>query len=305
MDNEHLKELFRKINVWKRGDQRAPHKPLLTLYALSRLSTGQKNSRIPYQEVDEALRPLLAQFGPTRKSYHPEQPFWWLQTDGIWELDIDPATLPRRKSGNNPTKSQLLRHNVHGGFPQNILQTLQGNRSLISEIAYEILEKHFPESMHDEILSIIGLDLSKTIVNRTVRDPAFRETVLRAYEYRCAVCGLDIRIGNQTLGLEAAHVKWHQAGGPSTVDNGIALCILHHKIFDYGAFTISQNDRQLIVSEKAHGTNGFNETLMQHHGKPVRTPVNPAYSIKDSYIRWHEREVFKKPARYFPDGDCQ
>ena len=35
------------------------------------------------------------------------------------------------------------------------------------------------------------------------RDPAFRVKVLLAYQYRCAVCGLDLRMGQQSIGLEA------------------------------------------------------------------------------------------------------
>lgn len=117
--------------------------------------------------------------------------------------------------------------------------------------------------MHEELLAAVGLNKTQIITKKSFRDPAFRESVLRAYECRCAVCNLDVRIGNQTLGIEAAHVKWHQAGGPSTVDNGIALCSLHHKLFDYGALTLSQKDRRIIVSEQAHGSYGFNELLRQ------------------------------------------
>ena len=42
-------------------------------------------------------------------------------------------------------------------------------------------------------------------------------------------------LDQETLGIEAAHIKWHQAGGPDTEDNGLALCTLHHKRFDRGA----------------------------------------------------------------------
>ena len=31
----------------------------------------------------------LFEFGPSRKSYHPEYPFWRLQNDGIWEVASD------------------------------------------------------------------------------------------------------------------------------------------------------------------------------------------------------------------------
>lgn len=33
-------ELLASLNVWKRGDSRAPHKPLLMLLALGRMSAG-------------------------------------------------------------------------------------------------------------------------------------------------------------------------------------------------------------------------------------------------------------------------
>lgn len=298
VSREQVKGLFRKISVWKNGDQRAPHKPLLILYALSRLGAAASGKKIAYKEVDEVMRPLLAQFGPSRKTYHPELPFWHLQNDGIWELNVDPAILPHRKGSTNPTKNQLLSHDVSGGFPSEIYKALENDPLLVSEVASEILESHFPQSMHDEILASVGLELQRAAVVKHPRDAAFRETVLRAYEYRCAICDFDIRLGNQTLGVEAAHVKWHQAGGPSTVDNGIALCILHHKMFDYGAFTMSQDTHKVIVSEKAHGTSGFRDLLMQYHGKSLRQPINPLYRISDVYVQWHENEVFKKPARY-------
>ena len=62
--------------------------------------------------------------------------------------------------------------------------------------------------------------------------------MLRAYERRCAVCELDVRIDGQSIGLEAAHIKWHSHKGPAQVRNGLALCVLHHKFFDSGLFTV-------------------------------------------------------------------
>jgi putative restriction endonuclease len=70
---------FDGLNVWSRGGQRAPHKPLLVLYALGRWQRGDEGD-IPYREVDRDLTALLKEFGPPRQSYHPEYPFWRLQT---------------------------------------------------------------------------------------------------------------------------------------------------------------------------------------------------------------------------------
>ena len=77
MNREKLKSQIEGINVWKKGAQRAPHKPLLLLYALAR-SRRNRDRFIPYTEVGEKLKQLLIDFGPTRRSYHPEYPIWRL-----------------------------------------------------------------------------------------------------------------------------------------------------------------------------------------------------------------------------------
>lgn len=48
-----------KLNVWKQGDQRAPHKPLLLLYVIGQYLQG-KPRLVPYAEVESPLRRLLA-----------------------------------------------------------------------------------------------------------------------------------------------------------------------------------------------------------------------------------------------------
>jgi putative restriction endonuclease len=110
------------------------------------------------------------------------------------------------------------------------------------------------------------------------------------------VCGFDVRLDQETLGIEAAHIKWHQAGGPDNEDNGLALCTLHHKTFDRGAFTLSAG-REVLVSERAHGTAGFEEWLMRFHGRPILEPVNEGYLAHEAHLAWHRREVFRGPAR--------
>jgi len=98
------------------------------------------------------------------------------------------------------------------------------------------------------------------------------------------------------IALDAAHTRWHQAGGPDTEVNGLALCVLHHKTFDLGAFTVS--DGVLLVSDQANGTSGFVEALMAHHGKPIRPPQHPDWKPESKHLEWHGREVFKGDARH-------
>lgn len=295
MDASQAKSLFDKITLWKRGGQRAPHKPLLILYALSHCIQNEERL-IAYPVIDEKLKQLLFEFGPTRKSYHPEYPFWRLQNDGIWEL-TNTDNVTTRTGNTDAKKSELIKFNVHGGFTKNIYQFLKSNQNVISEIASTILENNFPTSIHEDILQAVGLELDTNEDIKRKRDPYFRDKVLNAYEYQCAVCGFNVRVGNSLVALEAAHIKWHQAGGPDSEENGVALCALHHKLFDRGAFTISEG-MKIKVSDRAHGTKGFEEWLMAFHGKDLTKPQRPTYYPKPKFISWHVSEVFQGEGRH-------
>ncbi len=287
MNPNELKQKIDNLSIWKKGDQRAPHKPLLILYALGQLQNNSKRF-LPYEELKDPIKNLLKEFGPRRQSYHPEEPFVRLIKDGIWVLnsDVDSVQI------NGPW---LTRHEIIGGFNDEVFSMLQKDPGLIREIAEMVLDKHFPETIHEDILAAVGLDFATGVCKG--RNPKFRDRILRAYEYSCAVCGFNVRLGNNLIAVEAAHIKWHQAGGPDSEENGIALCALHHKLFDRGVFTINDS-KEFLVAEDAYGSNGFQEWLNRYHGQPIRLPIHPDYHPKASFTAWHVREVFRGPGRY-------
>jgi putative restriction endonuclease len=71
---------------------------------------------------------------------------------------------------------------------------------------------------------------------------------------------------------------------------------LHHKTFDLGAFTLK--DGIMLVSDKANGTAGFVEALLDFHGKSIRPPQHPDWRPDPKHVDWHGREVFKGEARH-------
>ncbi len=200
--------------------------------------------------MDADLTDLLKEFGPPRQSYHPEYPFWRLQNDGVWQVHATGQLRPRQSS-TDAKNSELLAKDPGGGFSPEVQAALRSDPALVSEIATRLLESHFPESVHPDILAAVGLDLGVGKAATRKRDPQFRQRVLTAYEYRCAVCGFDVRLGSVSIALDAAHIRWHQVGGPDEESNGLALCVLHHKTFDLGAFTIGR-DGVMLVSDQAH-----------------------------------------------------
>jgi putative restriction endonuclease len=295
MTSTTILQQFDTLNIWRSGDQRAPHKPLLVLYALGRWSRGETDE-IAFRDVDRDLTELLREFGPPRRSYHPEYPFWRLQNDGVWVVRAS-GELAVRQGNTDPLKSVLVAHEARASFSNDVRDALRSDPSLVREIASRLLEGHFPESLHGDILEAVGLQPGVALQAGTKRDPQFRQKVLTAYEYRCAVCGFDVRLGSVSIALDAAHIRWHQAGGPSTENNGIALCVLHHKVFDLGAFTLN-GDGVLLVSDQAHGTVGFHDALLRHHGTKVRPPQHPEMRPEPAFLDWHVGEVFKGKARH-------
>jgi putative restriction endonuclease len=295
MDSKSIFSKFENLTVWKRGGERAPHKPLLALYALS-CAIQQDKRLLPFSELNSKLIELLHDFGPPQKSYRPEYPFWRMQKDGVWEVKSPELVEWQLTSSGDAKKSQLLQYNAHGGFPEKIYKLLKKDPSLFSSVVQKLLEDNFPPSIHEDILQAVGIDLSAGITTIKRRDPDFRNRVLRAYENRCAICGFDIRLDHTPICLEAAHIKWHTAGGPDEEKNGLALCTLHHKLFDRGAFTFSE-DMKILVSDRANGSDAFNKWLLNYHGQRLTAPNRTIYQPSMTFRTWHVREVFKGEVR--------
>jgi putative restriction endonuclease len=288
-----LRSRIQDLNVWKRGERRAPHKPLLILYAIGKLK--QEVRWISFRDVDADLERLLIEFGPSRKRHHPEYPFWRLQNDGIWTVPHD-EPLTRRASNTDPLKSELLEHDIHGGFTGPVWTALKENPSRRHGITRLLLSEHFQPSFHRGLLEAVGLSPALSSAPQRPRDPDFRPSVLQAYSRQCAVCGYDLRLGDKPLGLEAAHIQWHNHGGPDEVTNGIALCALHHKMLDKGALHVSA-DLRLVVSEAVCGSGAHLGRLRSRHGERVRGPQRAEYRPDEEVVDWHRNEVFREPAR--------
>lgn len=283
-----LLEKFKKITMWKRDGQRAPHKPLLVLYAIGCL-LRKKGRLLPFEEVEKNLKELLMAFGPSSTSYRPEYPFWRLQKDGVWEVE-SPERF-RRTSSDDPYRTELINLKARGGFSVNIFETLKKSTRTLNQVVEQILNDNFPDSIHEDILQATGIDLEGLSI-KTKRDPFFRNKILRAYDYRCAVCGFDVRIDYYPIALEAAHIMWHHAGGPDEENNGIALCTMHHKLFDRGAFTLS-GDMEILVSDRANGSQGFFEWLLNFNGQIIKQPQRKTYMPHQEFVTWHVRQVFQ------------
>ena len=294
---------FQGLKVWKRGDKRAPHKPLLALWAIGRCLRGEPRLT-SYELVDQELADLLRRFGPHRKTIHTEDPFWRMQRDGVWE--VDRPSMVRSNAEGGPYKGDLRRHRIRGGLTESAYATLQRQPQLARQVAEYLVASHFPATLQDTVLEataippdrIVGTEIRDSDDwidgRRRRRDPRFRAQVLAAYGSRCAVCEFAGRLGDTPLAIEAAHIKWHEANGPAEVENGLALCSLHHDLFDSGAFTLMP-ELQVIVADTVRGA-GVEASLGRFHGKALRAPPGAGFPHPNpQFLAWHRSEVFRVP----------
>jgi len=285
------------VRKWSRGDTRAPHKPLLLLFALGRLQQQGRNEPIAYTDAEESLSHLLAEFGPPHRTT-PAYPFVRLAADGLWRLTT---------ASGEPVEDQpaaLRRAEAKGELEPEFASALLKDPLLLVRVARFLLESEFPESLQMPLAEQVGLDLDDAELARVVpieehrhRRTSFRDEVLVAYEYRCAMCGYEGRIGGEAVGLEAAHVQWWAYGGPDEIANGLALCSMHHLLFDRGV--IGVNDRRtVVVSRHFIGHDEASRMVVfELLSRPLRPPQPGLPAVAPTHISWHQEQVFRGPAR--------
>ncbi len=150
--------IFRQIDAlrrWRREDEEAPHKPLLLLYAFGQWHQGRREA-IPFSEVDRELTALLQRFGPERVSHVPQEPFWRLVGDRLWELE---GAESLGTGASPPPKSVLLEKNVSGRLSPLARAELERDPGLATVFADWLLMHYFAADDHDAIRQAVGLPL--------------------------------------------------------------------------------------------------------------------------------------------------
>ena len=135
-----------------------------------------------------------------------------------------------------------------------------------------------------------GIDpkTKKTIVETRLFQSEFRSSILELFGHKCSFCDID-----SDILLEAAHIKpvGEDISSAGIYANGLALCRIHHKLFDMGLISLKDGkivpSRELVSIESEFLNEQFNELIR----KPaIRLPKG---SKSESYLIWHFSNVFK------------
>lgn len=128
------------------------------------------------------------------------------------------------------------------------------------------------------------------LVSRPVRDQAFRRTVLRAYDERCAFTGLKLINGGGRAEVNAAHIKPVEHNGPDIVHNGIALSGTAHWMFDRGLISLS-DDLDILISRQVNDIDSV-QSFINQSGRAT-PPIRAADRPHPRFLEWHRKNAFE------------
>jgi putative restriction endonuclease len=159
----------------------------------------------------------------------------------------------------------------------------------------------YPERAIHAIESL-EVDRTRRLVSTLERTSRFREGVVQAYDFQCAITQFSAGVlpqGRVTALVEAAHIRPVADRGPDSLSNGIAMTPTVHRLFDAGLFTLRSApdggleaevsgalDRRMITSP-----DGASRIELRDGARLVLPTDRSAWPSAEQ-IQYHQRRVF-------------
>ena len=292
---------------------RAPHKPLLLLAVLDLFEQGSLPANLI--ELTPELGELFALYW--HKVRPPSQrgiltyPFYYLRSDGFWHLQPRPgqeAALAVYRP--NAGLTALRELTLGAKLDDELYALLQSNKER-GLLRYTLVITYFSEAAQDALLAQTAVNaaafryseellaeahhtavIKEREIAPAARDQGFRRAIVKAYDHRCAICGVRILTADGHTAVAAAHIVPWSFSHNDDPRNGLALCHLCHWTFDAGLVAFS--DRyQVKTSPQLAGAPNLPGHLLTFAGRSLIGPAEETLWPFVESIRWHRREIFR------------
>ncbi|HBA71206.1 MAG: HNH endonuclease [Geobacteraceae bacterium GWC2_55_20] len=296
--------------------RKAPHKPLLLLAVLDLVHRGVITS--PFIAVSGDLVELNELFNlywrriiPLCQTSSIAFPFSRLDREPFWELVPQPGTTINPAIINNTSSVTYLRKYALGarlddGLFQ-VMQSGEGREALREALLQSCFSIEAAVLLREQsIINREAFDYGRLLVEKShmplvmeiveadnyrpaARDQGFRRIVVKAYDHRCALCGVRIITPEQHTVVDAAHiVPWCRSRNDD-IRNGMALCKLCHWAFDEGMMGVSDSYAVITSRQIAADPNvpGFLLTLS---GRSITPPADQDLWPARQYLAEHRNE---------------
>jgi len=260
----------------------APHKPLLLLSVLDMAERGSLTSSIIYidknlYELNELFTNYWRQIIPLSQKSSIAFPFSRLRNEPFWNLIPFDGNKITSEAVNNITSVSELEKWANAAQLDEPLYELMMDKFSRSTLRNALLEAHFSpkasqalqkqavmnglawgyaeklaEMAHEPLVEKV---LQEREVAQPIRDAGFKTAVVRAYDHRCALCGVRILTTEGHTCVDAAHIEPWSESHNDDIRNGMALCKLCHWAFDNAMAAVGQKYEVMISNQVQQAPN--------------------------------------------------
>lgn len=304
-----------KVGWDERTNFRAPHKPLLLLSILDLFAEGAVSTNLIEltPDLSELFTLYWSRIFPphTGKRGNIAMPFWHLQRDEFWRLLPRPGQEAVLAGSSKIHSSSRINELSFGAqLDEELYNLLQVEKArnhlrmalithyfnkpvqeeLLAQTAVNVAAFHYSEQLLSDAHQAIHIQQQE--ITPVVRDQGFRRAIVKAYDYRCAICGLRILTADGHTVVAAAHIIPWSVSQNDDPRNGLALCHLCHWTFDEGLVTFTDRYRVKASPQLTAFPNSPGH-LLAYSGHNLLGPDDKYLWPFIESIRWHRKERFR------------
>lgn len=299
-----------RLRTGRVGDHQRPHKPAMLLAIVDLIAAGKTaDNRIVYSpDLLEIFRRYFDEVrsGDDRPNAH--LPFWHLSNDSFFHHAPVKGQESAYAAVSSVKGAAELSRLIEYAYLDDALFALLSDEAGRRQFRDAIIEEYFPN--HRERLLAIAEDeqgigmyeraLERRIdrggqelppVKEDVRDRAFARAVRKAYDYRCAACGIRVVLDDIVI-VDAAHLIPFSKSHDDDPRNGIALCKNHHWSLDR-ALIAPGKDLLWHVSRMLDDRIEGQRDLIGLRKRRVLIPASERYCPRSDALQWRQERLLK------------
>lgn len=161
-----------------------------------------------------------------------------------------------------------------------------------SQQALQQFNSEIAEVTEAEVALPSGPTESTRLVRTRLVQGFFRDAVLSSYEFKCAICSLDL----PEL-LSASHIIPWSKNVERRADprNGLSLCAIHDRAFDRGLLSIGDSFDILLASRARLNSSEsrlHSVALLEVEGKTISLPKR--FAPDPEALSYHREHIFRR-----------
>lgn len=297
--------------------KRAPHKPILLLAVMDLIARGELLSsfidvRGDLVELNELFAMYWQRVMPSGQESSIAFPFSHLHNEPFWKLMLQPDSKATPVTIKNISTLSQLRKLALGAELDEDLFRYMTNADTRNALREALLRSCFSEegraAVEEQILvNAQAYDYSRELEEKahrpltrevlagtrdyrpTVRDQGFRHAIMKAYDKRCALCGVKIITAKEHTVVEAAHIIPWSKSHNDDIRNGMALCKLCHWAFDEGILGVA-DDYSVLTARQINVEPNMPGLLSTLTGRHIIPPADRDLWPAQEYLTAHRNE---------------